>query len=57
MLANKGHSYKVELPASIKIHLIFLARSLRRDLNNLLPGQANAPPPSVNVITDDKYKV
>jgi hypothetical protein len=57
MLAKKEHSYKVKLPALIKIHPIFLTKSLCRDLNNSLLSQANAPPPPVNVTADDKYKV
>jgi hypothetical protein len=57
MLAKEGHSYRVELPALMKIHLVFSVESLCRDLNDPLPGQANAPPPPVNVTADDKYKV
>jgi hypothetical protein len=38
MLAKKGHSYRVKLPALIKIHLVFSVESLYRDLNNLLLG-------------------
>jgi hypothetical protein len=38
MLAKEGHSYRVELPALMKIHLIFPAESLRRDPNNPLPS-------------------
>ena len=57
VLAREGHSYRVQLPASIKIHPIFPARSLRRDPNDPLPGQANAPPPPIQVTGDDKYKV
>jgi hypothetical protein len=38
VLAKKEHFYRVKLPALIKIHLIFLAESLCRDLNNLLPN-------------------
>jgi hypothetical protein len=57
VLAKKEHSYRVELPASIKIHLVFPAKSLCYDLNNPLPNQANAPPPPVNVTADNKYKV
>jgi hypothetical protein len=57
VLAKKEHSYRVKLPALIKIHPVFHAGSLCRDLNDLLPGQANAPPPPVNVTADDKYKV
>jgi hypothetical protein len=41
VLAKEGHSYRVELPASMKINPVFLAESLCRDPNDLLPGQAN----------------
>jgi hypothetical protein len=57
MLAKKEHSYRVKLPALIKIHSVFLIKSLCYDLNDLLPGQANASLLLVNVTTDDKYKV
>jgi hypothetical protein len=57
VLAKKGHSYRVELPALIKIYLVFPAESLCHDLNDPLPSQANAPPSSVNVTADNKYKV
>jgi hypothetical protein len=57
VLAKEGHSYRVELPASMKIHPVFPAGSLRRDPNDPLPGQANAPPPPVNVTADDEYEV
>jgi hypothetical protein len=57
VLAKEGHFYKVELPVLIKIHPVFLIRSLCHDLNNLLLGQANAPPPLVNITADNKYKV
>jgi hypothetical protein len=57
VLAKEGHSYRVKLPASMKIHPVFPARSLCCNLNNPLPDQANALPPPVNVIADDKYKV
>jgi hypothetical protein len=57
VLAKKGHFYRVELPASIKIHPVFSAESLRRDPNDPLPDQANAPLLPVNVTADNKYKV
>jgi hypothetical protein len=57
VLAKKGHSYRVKLPALMKIHPVFPAGSLRHDPNDPLPGQANAPPSPVNVTADDKYKV
>ena len=41
----------------MKINPVFPAEYLRRDPNNPLPGQANAPPPLIKVIVDDEYKV
>jgi hypothetical protein len=57
VLAKEGHSYRVKLPALIKIHPMFSAESLCRDLNDPLPSQANAPSSPVNVTADNKYKV
>jgi hypothetical protein len=57
VLAKEGHSYRVELPALMKIHPVFPAGSLRRDPNDPLPGQANAPLSPVNVTADNEYKV
>ena len=57
MLAKKGHFYRVKLPTLIKIYLMFSAKILCYNLNNPLLSQANASPPPVNIITDNKYKV
>jgi hypothetical protein len=38
ILAKEGHSYKVELSALIKIHLVFSVKSLCCDPNDLLPS-------------------
>jgi hypothetical protein len=57
VLAKERHFYKVELPALMKINLVFLVKSLCCDLNNLLPSQANAPPLLIKVTADNKYKV
>ena len=57
ILAKKGHSYRIKLPESMKIYLVFSAEYLRRDLGNLLPGQKNAPPPPIQVTADKEYKV
>jgi hypothetical protein len=57
VLAKEGHSYRVELPALIKIHPVFPAESLCRDPNDPLPRQANASLPPVNVTADNEYKV
>ena len=45
------------MPALIKINPVFLASSLRRDLNDPLPGQANAPLLPIKVTSDHEYKV
>jgi hypothetical protein len=57
MLAKKGHSYRVKLPALIKIHSVFPTESLCHDSNDPLPSQANAPLLLVNITADDEYKV
>jgi hypothetical protein len=57
VLAKKGHFYRVNLPALIKINLVFLIASLCRDPNDSLPGQANAPLPPIKVTADNEYKV
>ena len=41
----------------MKINPVFLASSLRRDLNDLLSGQANTPLPPIKVTSDYEYKV
>jgi hypothetical protein len=38
VLAKEEHSYRVKLPALIKIHLVFSVKSLCHNLNNSLPG-------------------
>ena len=57
VLAKEGHSYRIKLPESMKIHPVFPAEYLRRDPGNPLPGQKNAPPPPIQVTTDEEYKV
>ena len=57
VLAKEGHSYRVQLPALMKIHPVFLVSSLWQDLNNPLPGQANAPLPPIKVTSNHEYKV
>jgi hypothetical protein len=43
--AKEGHSFRVELPALIKIHPVFAPNLLRKDKNNPLPGQIHEPKP------------
>ena len=44
VLEQVGHSYKLKLPDSMKIHPVFHAEKLRRDPGDPLPGQANPEP-------------
>jgi hypothetical protein len=57
ILAKKGHSFRVWLPALIKIHLVFAPNLLRKDKNNPLLGQAQEADPPLQVINDYKWEV
>ena len=45
ILEQVGHSFRLKLPRSSKVHLVFYAEKLRKDPNNPLLGQANPNPP------------
>jgi hypothetical protein len=38
ILEQIRHLFRFKLPESIKVHLIFYAKKLRKDLGNPLPG-------------------
>ena len=38
ILEQIGHSFKLKLLESIKVHLVFHAEKLRKDPGDLLPG-------------------
>ena len=38
ILEQIGHSFKLKLPESIKVHPVFYTKKLRKDLRNLLLG-------------------
>jgi hypothetical protein len=57
MLAKKEHSYRVKLPALIKINPMFFVKSLYYNLNNLLFSQTNTLLLLIKVTTNNKYKV
>lgn len=38
IIAQEGHSYRLELPANIKVHPVFYASKLRRDSDDPMPG-------------------
>ena len=54
IIAKKEYSFKVKLPALIKIYLIFISNLFYKDKNNLLLGQVYKPKPLLQVINDYK---
>ena len=52
-----GHSFKLQLPNSMKVHPMFYAEKLRRAPEDPLPGQRNLEPPPLQVNDHDKYEV
>jgi hypothetical protein len=38
ILKQIGHSFRLKLLKSIKVHLVFYAKKLQKDLGNPLPG-------------------
>ena len=58
ILEQIGHSFKLELPESMKVHPVFHAEKLRKDPGNPLPGQANPEPPPLELSNSDtEYEV
>jgi transposase InsO family protein len=49
ILEQIGHSFKLKLPESIKVHPVFHAEKLRKDPSNPLPGQSNEEPAPLQV--------
>ncbi len=50
VLKQIGHSYKLKLPDSIKVHSVFYIKKLCKHSNNPLPRQPidNTPPLTIN---------
>jgi hypothetical protein len=47
ILEERGHSFLLKLPETMKVHPVFHAEKLRKDPEDPLPGQANPEPPPV----------
>ena len=52
-----GSSYRLDLPASIRIHNVFYPSLLRAAAEDPLPGQHNNPPPPVVVSDEEEWEV
>ena len=57
ILAKEGYSFRIQLSALIKIHLVFALNLLYKDKNNPLPGQAQEANPLLQVTNDYKWEV
>ena len=57
ILKKIGNSYRVDLPASMKIYLVFSPDRLRKAINDPLLGQINKPPPAIKVNGEDEWEV
>jgi hypothetical protein len=49
ILEQVGHSFKLRLPDSMKIHSVFHAEKLQKDSSNSLSSQANPEPPPLEL--------
>jgi len=57
VLKKIGSSYRLELPASMKVHDVFPASKLRKDPNDPLPGQVQDKPLPINITGDDEWEL
>jgi hypothetical protein len=57
ILVKEGHSFRVWLPALMKIHLVFASNLLYKDKKNPLLGQAQEADPLLQVIDDYKWEI
>jgi hypothetical protein len=57
ILEQKGHAFKLDLPASMEIHPNFSPDKLHLAHENPLTGQWNPPEPPINITGEDDWEV
>ena len=57
VIEKRGSLYKLDLPNTIKVYPVFLVVLLFKDPDNVLSGQVNEPPPSINIEGELEYEV
>jgi hypothetical protein len=57
ILEKVRHSYRLDLPQSIRVHLVFSPDKLRKAFNNPLLGQHNDLPLPIQVNGEDEWEV
>lgn len=57
IIAKEGHSFRLDLPPSMKVHPVFHPDRLYLDPQNPLEGQELVPGEEVNVTGDQEYEV
>ena len=57
IIEQVGHSFKLKLPESIKVHPVFHAEKLRKAPENPLLGQSNPDPLLLQVDDGEEYEV
>ena len=57
ILEKVGHSYRLDLPHSIKVHLVFSPNKLQKASNDPLPRQRNDLLLPIQVNGEDEWEV
>ena len=57
ILEKVGHSYRLDLPQSIKVHPVFSLDKLQKASNNPLLGQYNDPLLPIQVNGENEWEV
>jgi len=57
VLAKEGHSWRIDLPSSMKIHPVFPSSSLRKAADSPLPGQTIEPEPPINITGEEEWEI